>query len=165
MNRSAFLQGRGQLWSWAPRHTGGGALGAPLALASEGEAGEERETERGRRQVTGRRVQPRGTYRGLTVCQALFWALGTTQGRDRTFSVPQPASLSRLGEAHRRLSLLSGRLNEGMNEPKTRRWTWREGQRRREGTRERVGSRETATCQRSRDETGKRRGEGGRWER
>ena len=75
-NPSAFLQGRGQLWSWAPRHTGSGALGAPLALASEGEAGEEKEMERGTRQVTGRRVQPRGTYRGLTVCQALFWALG-----------------------------------------------------------------------------------------
>ena len=89
---------------------------------------------------------------------------GVTQGRDRTFSVPQPASLSRLGEAHRWLSLLSGRLNEGMNEPKTRRWTWRQGQRRREGTRERVGSRETAKSQRSRDETGKRRGEGGQWE-
>lgn len=76
--------------------------------------------ERGRWQVTDHRVQPQGIYRGLTVCQALFWALGTTQGRDRIFSVPQPTSLSRLGEAHRRLSLLSGRPDKGMKEPKTR---------------------------------------------
>lgn len=119
-NPSAFLRGHGQLWSWAPRHTGGGALGASLALASGGEAGEEGAMERGRWQVTDHRVQPQGIYRGLTVCQALFWALGTTQGRDRIFSVPQPTSLSRLGEAHRRLSLLSGRPDKGMNEPKTR---------------------------------------------
>lgn len=93
-------------------------------------------------------------------------ALGTTQGMDRIFSAPQPTSLSRLAEAHRRLSLLSGRLNEGMNEPKTRRATRREGQRRREGTREKGRSGETAKGQRSRDEAeGARRGrEGGNYE-
>lgn len=82
-------------------------------------------------------------------------ALGTTQGRAHLLGSPAYLSLSRLVEAHSRLSLLSGRLNEAMNEPKTGRATWREGQRRREGTREQ------GRKQRRAREAGMRRKRGG----
>ena len=82
------LLGRwGPLGSWAPC-----PRGSP-SLASEGEAGEEGATHRGRRPVTGRRVQPRGIYRGLTVCQAPSGRWGRRRA-ERIFSAPQPTSLS-----------------------------------------------------------------------
>ena len=83
--RAAWELGTQTRRGWCPR-------GSP-SLASEGEAGEEGATDRGRRPVTGRRVQPRGIYRGLTVCQAPFGRWGRRRA-ERIFSAPQPTSLS-----------------------------------------------------------------------
>lgn len=84
--RAAWELGTQTRRGWCPR-------GSP-SLASEGEAGEEGATDRGRWPVTGRRVQPRGIYRGLTVCQALFGRWGRRRAGAASSRLPSlPLSL------------------------------------------------------------------------